>query len=62
MNLGIVVTLVDSLVDKLNGYRECFVFNGSWDNTMTLAEQCSVNVVSSGRHVTPSSRIEGYYQ
>lgn len=61
LNLGIAVTLVDSLVDTLNGYREGSVFNEIWDNTMTLAEQCSVSVVSSGCQVTPSSRIEGFY-
>ena len=60
LNLGVAVTLVDSLVDTLNSYREGSVFNEIWDNAMALAEQCSVGVASR-RQVTPSSRLEGYY-
>lgn len=38
LNLGTAVTLVDSLVDTLNSYREGSLFNEIWDNTVTLAE------------------------
>lgn len=57
-------TLVDSLVDTLNSYREGSLFNKIWDNTVTLAKHCNIGVAPPGlpgRQVTQSFRLEGYY-
>ena len=63
LDLGTAVTLVDSLVDTLESYREGSLFNDMiWDNTLTLTEQCNISVTHPpGRQVRPSSRLEGHY-
>lgn len=61
LDLGTAVTLVDSLVDTLESYREGSLFNDIWDNTLTLTEQCNICATPPGREVRPSSRLEGHY-
>lgn len=61
LDLGTAVTLVDSLVDTLESYREGSLFNDIWDNTLTLTEQCNISATPSGRQVRPSSLLEGHY-
>lgn len=61
LNLDVAITLVDSLVDTLDSYREGSLFNDIWDKTLTLAEQCNISATPPGRQVTPSSRLEGHY-
>ncbi|KAF3849576.1 hypothetical protein F7725_019295 [Dissostichus mawsoni] len=51
LDLGTAVTLVDSLVDPLESYREGSLFNDIWDNTVTIAEQCNISVAPPGRQV-----------
>lgn len=59
LNLGTAVTLVDSLVDTLESYREGSVFNDIWDNTLT--EQSNISATPPGRQVRPCIRHEGHY-
>lgn len=42
LDLVTAVTLVDSLLDTLQSYREGSLFNDLWGNTLTLTEQTSV--------------------
>lgn len=39
LNLGVAVTLVDTLVDTLNNYRKGSIFNEIWENAMALADK-----------------------
>lgn len=61
LNFGVAVTLVDSVVNALNSYREGPAFDKIWANVMTLADECSVNAGTTGCQVKPSSRLEGHY-
>uniref|UniRef100_A0A8C6SRB2 Zinc finger MYM-type protein 1-like n=1 Tax=Neogobius melanostomus TaxID=47308 RepID=A0A8C6SRB2_9GOBI len=61
LDLGTAVTLVDSLVDTLQSYREGSLFNDIWDNILTLTEQCNISATPSARQVKPSSLLEGHY-
>ncbi|XP_051803041.1 uncharacterized protein LOC127533608 [Acanthochromis polyacanthus] len=62
LDLGAAVTLVDSLIDTLESYREGSLFNDIWDNTLTLTEQCNISVTHPpDRQVRPSSMLEGHY-
>lgn len=61
LNLGVAVTLVDSVVNALNSYREGPAFDEIWANVISLADECSVNGGTTGRQVKPSSRLEGHY-